>query len=430
MKKIIVFFVLIASAQTFLLADNVDFVANKVCLGTYTTLVGTSSFPDSLIASYRWDLNNDNIYNDAIGKNISYLFNAANNFPVRVKIVMKDAVEHLMSLPKLVEVYPVPNANFTVENVCQGQVAIFSSTSTISNGTINQFLWDFNNDGIFDNTSGPQVSFNYNNAGNYTTLLEIVSDKDCHALVTKSTQVFAKPVANFSFQNACTGSPVIFTNQTNIANDNLLYCFWHFGDNTTANTTGNVNHQYDFPGTYNTRLIAVSNHFCSDTINQNVNVFSAPTINMQVLGDTMFYPGQQTSIQVMGNFLNAEWMNGYTGNTLQINQPGLYTVEVTDANGCKSKDSVQIYSKLLNAQLVKSDIITPNGDGINDYLFVDNLHFFSVCKIKIFNMWGDKIFEDAVYNNQWRGEGLETGAYYYVITTDKFEAIGCINLLR
>jgi gliding motility-associated-like protein len=69
--------------------------------------------------------------------------------------------------------------------------------------------------------------------------------------------------------------------------------------------------------------------------------------------------------------------------------------------------------------------ITPNGDGMNDELIFEILEFspaedFPDNEIIIFNRWGDIIFEQRPYTNDWRGfnsngEKLPQGTYYYVL---------------
>jgi gliding motility-associated-like protein len=74
--------------------------------------------------------------------------------------------------------------------------------------------------------------------------------------------------------------------------------------------------------------------------------------------------------------------------------------------------------------------ITPNGDGLNDFLLVQGIDEFPNNNIKIFNRWGVLVFEIDRYNegsNVFRGisegrttirkgEELPTGTYFYILT--------------
>ncbi len=61
-----------------------------------------------------------------------------------------------------------------------------------------------------------------------------------------------------------------------------------------------------------------------------------------------------------------------------------------------------------------SNVITPNGDGVNDtFRLPDEVTQY---KLEIFNRWGTKLFEANPYTNNWGG-GVETGIYYYLLTS-------------
>jgi gliding motility-associated-like protein len=73
--------------------------------------------------------------------------------------------------------------------------------------------------------------------------------------------------------------------------------------------------------------------------------------------------------------------------------------------------------------------VTPNGDGMNDYFFIDGITKYPKNKVLIFNRWGVKVFETTNYGssgNVFDGrsdgrvtikekDGLPTGTYFYVM---------------
>lgn len=98
-----------------------------------------------------------------------------------------------------------------------------------------------------------------------------------------------------------------------------------------------------------------------------------------------------------------------------------YLLTVTDANGCTATESavVNVDSKQ------GPDIITPgNEDGKNDELLFPELEqepAKSANDIVIFNRWGQVVFKEAPYRNNWTGtrqdgQALPEGTYYYVLT--------------
>lgn len=66
------------------------------------------------------------------------------------------------------------------------------------------------------------------------------------------------------------------------------------------------------------------------------------------------------------------------------------------------------------------DIITPNGDGVNDALRIEGLDRFPNNELIIYNRWGSEVFGMAPYDNSWQGtfngKRLPSGTYFYVFT--------------
>ena len=98
-------------------------------------------------------------------------------------------------------------------------------------------------------------------------------------------------------------------------------------------------------------------------------------------------------------------------------------------NGTPSKcDDAKVYITVMPAptedNLVISRTLTPkNKDGINDVWAIEGIEAFPDNRVKIFNRWGDVIYEANHYNNtdvSWDGtyknnEYLPDGTYYYIL---------------
>jgi len=81
---------------------------------------------------------------------------------------------------------------------------------------------------------------------------------------------------------------------------------------------------------------------------------------------------------------------------------------------------INIEDESQDVQCFAPNVITPNGDGLNDGLkipCVDQLDFNS--ELKIFNRWGDEVFASAAYKNDWtgtyNGRQLPAGTYFYLL---------------
>ncbi len=71
--------------------------------------------------------------------------------------------------------------------------------------------------------------------------------------------------------------------------------------------------------------------------------------------------------------------------------------------------------------LFVSDVLSPNGDGINDTWMIMNIDRYPNVKVNVYNRWGNEVFSTTGYNNDWRGTNgnggntLPSGSYFYQI---------------
>ncbi len=61
------------------------------------------------------------------------------------------------------------------------------------------------------------------------------------------------------------------------------------------------------------------------------------------------------------------------------------------------------------------NLFTPNGDGINDLFEIRGLNLFAQNDLVIVNRWGNEVYKSNNYQNNWSGEGLNEGTYYYLL---------------
>ncbi|MCX2496321.1 gliding motility-associated C-terminal domain-containing protein, partial [Pedobacter sp. PF22-3] len=74
---------------------------------------------------------------------------------------------------------------------------------------------------------------------------------------------------------------------------------------------------------------------------------------------------------------------------------------------------------ITGSDLLIPNLFTPNGDGINDTFEINGLAEFAENDITIVNRWGNEVFRAKGYQNNWTGEGLNEGTYYYLLRARK-----------
>ncbi len=104
-------------------------------------------------------------------------------------------------------------------------------------------------------------------------------------------------------------------------------------------------------------------------------------------------------------------------------------------------DVATVTLKIIQPECIVPNIITPNGDGVNDVVFIGCLEgqSFPNNSFRVFNRWGDEIYSAAPYNNNWGGtygndkKELPAGTYFYLFQKDKDSAeqvAGYIRIVR
>ncbi|MBL7942149.1 MAG: gliding motility-associated C-terminal domain-containing protein, partial [Flavobacteriales bacterium] len=125
-----------------------------------------------------------------------------------------------------------------------------------------------------------------------------------------------------------------------------------------------------------------------------------------------------------------------TGNdttTVNLNlEAGEYALTVTDANGC-TIDSLFVLEEPLDLEFPTG--FSPNGDGNNQFFVILGVESFPDNEFKVFNRWGNVVYEKSGYNNEWEGQNsngdpLADGTYYVVFTAGDREYNGYVDLRR
>lgn len=86
-----------------------------------------------------------------------------------------------------------------------------------------------------------------------------------------------------------------------------------------------------------------------------------------------------------------------------------YAVTVTDACGNQATASAAVEAP---CGVEVPNVITPNGDGVNDAFVVAGIERHA-NHLRIFNRWGQVVYETDNYRNTWRGGEVSDGTYYY-----------------
>ncbi|RYE17135.1 MAG: T9SS type B sorting domain-containing protein, partial [Sphingobacteriales bacterium] len=122
--------------------------------------------------------------------------------------------------------------------------------------------------------------------------------------------------------------------------------------------------------------------------------------------------------------------------TIRPTVSGTYTLTATNASGCVTVKSITINVAEDYQTLLATNILTPNGDGVNDKWVIANLDMYTNNVVKVFDRAGRVIFTEANYKNSWdatiNGSPLAEGTYYYTVDfgAGKLTMKGFITIVR
>ncbi len=128
------------------------------------------------------------------------------------------------------------------------------------------------------------------------------------------------------------------------------------------------------------------------------------------------------------------WNNGSIEADLFDIPTGTYNLIVSDNNSCQIEK--EIYLPEEGCPLTIPNVITPNGDGYNDYFKIINIQYYPGNKLLIFNRWGKEIASFSNYQNDWDGKKNDgsrasDGTYYFILQIPGEEQIqGVISILH
>jgi gliding motility-associated-like protein len=119
----------------------------------------------------------------------------------------------------------------------------------------------------------------------------------------------------------------------------------------------------------------------------------------------------------------------------QVNAQGYY--DTTGVVQVKNSDVRQKVTLELKPTLEATNLITPNGDGKNDYWIIYHAERYDAFQVSIYSPNGEKVYSTKNYsenkwNGKYHGEKLPDGVYYYIIRNPSGKTVftGTINLVN
>lgn len=437
----------ITSEVTAFATPIADFPIADVCENDELLIADASTSNGEPIAEWQWLLNGEpwsNVSNPgAITSDVwgSY----------ELELIVTTTEGCTDQLSQTFDVFPTPVVDFSAEDLCFEETLFVPNASTIPSTSITNYTWE-PGDGTELNTT--DFNYNYDAPGDYTITLTATSSEGCIASLQEDITVLNNPVASFgaAITETCSGGSIELEDLSYIANGDIVTWTW------TANGSQFSTDQHpvfdaSIPGFYDIGLMVTSQQGCSGTY----TIPNLLEINPSPVAGFNFTPeAPSTSIPyifVTDQSMGADEWEYTTSDGGFYNTPdfehifpgqGVYDLQlvVTNSYGCTDT--------LLLAVDVSPDLsifipntFTPDEDGLNEVFFpVVSGSLLDHYSFKIFNRWGEKVFESStpgegwVGNHQGQGHYVPNGVYTWQLEVNSVESAeyqiitGHVNIIR
>jgi gliding motility-associated-like protein len=188
-------------------------------------------------------------------------------------------------------------------------------------------------------------------------------------------------------------------------------------------------------------VIVTLNGCSSEAATTFVDIRPSPIANAGP--DVTIIVGESAVLEGSGGIIYqwspSDWLNddGTSKPIVTPPTPGEYVYVLTVFNefGCSAQDTV-VVTVLPTDNPIIPDLITPNGDGYNDYWIIPQ-HFLDRLGQYTLTMYargGVKVYETTAYENNWQGimdgDELPDGPYWWILQTEDKVYKGAVTIKR
>ena len=326
---------------------------------------------------------------------------------------------------------PPSEADFTFSyDTCLYAPVSFENLSSTEADSIVSIRWDFGDGG---ESTEEDPEYLYSRVGRRNVILTIRDNFGCTYQQLRPIDYFPLPAEldlNIDLASQCQPAFLDFSNTVGLITEEYDV-FWDFGDGNTSTEFAPV-HQYAEPGNYSIYFRAISPFNCEiDTqLRTPFQVFESP------IAAFSFTPPEVDIRDPVVSFFDEsqlaaswQWFFDSVGTSREQNpiytfpDSGAYNVMlvISHLNGCFDTAFGQLIVRPFQSLFVPN-AFTPNRDGLNELFRVAGFtRYISEFRMRIYNRWGELIFETDDIEGGWdglnqrNGQKSQTGVYLFTV---------------
>lgn len=431
-----------------------DFATTDVCLNEAMIFADSSTVVSGTIDAWSWNFGDSSPLNTNQDPSHTYL--SYNTFTVTQIVTSNNGCKDTVS--KTVMVHPLPTAMFNLISVCDGNPMEFTDASSIPDGTIQTWTWNFGDNTALGSNQNP--THIYATEGAYPVQLLVTSTFGCVDSIVFPGVVNPRPDVDFTSADTIGCEPLCinFDNLSNISLGNISSYAWQLGPNNA--TASNQNPSYCYvndstyaPLSYDVTLTVTSNAGCVTTLTKTNYITVYPLPVAQFTATPVPASILDPIITITDASVGADmwtWTFGENEDSISfLPNPAPYTYADTGTYLITLITSTQYNCADTTYQTVVIEpnflfyipsAFSPNGDGVNE-TFTGKGIYIDEFEMSIFNRWGDLIYITKDIDKPWDGtanggsEAAQQDVYIYVVTikdylNKKHDYKGTVTLVR
>ncbi|ANE50713.1 PKD domain-containing protein [Flavisolibacter tropicus] len=280
--------------------------------------------------------------------------------------------------------------------------------STTFNDPVVSYHWDMG-DGTTYSIASPGTHY-YKNPGIYNVTFYATTETGCSDTLRQGpVKIVQSPDISVKTDTViCVNERLLHTGIMERPDTSILRWQWFFPNGNTSQLQNPVPQQYVTAGSFPMKTYAFNSSGCADSVTKMLHINPLPTATLPSTLTTIVGTPVQIPATYSSGVRSYTWEPAATLSCTTCPEPiaspkfnTRYTVSYVDSNGCRNNSIVQVIVICKGATVFVPNTFSPNGDGANDVFYVRGKGLDRVKSLRIFNRWGEVVFEqkDFPVNN-------------------------------